>query len=239
VLTSLLSSALSLIFPLIERFYLLSVAFKILEGLLLTLLCTNFKGIKDCAVFYSLFLLLTFLTGGAIMGVTLAFKIKTSSELFSALIFIPAYFFIKFSVSAIKYLYKRKTYVNLLYNLEIVKAGKKINALGFLDTGNGLYYKNKPVIIIDKKTAFKFLDVNFFKSPQKLTAHSVGADFDLNVFLIDELKVYFNKKPSIFSNVWVAISSSKLDAEYSVILHPDLTEGFSDDKNFSKIKKTS
>ncbi len=239
ILVSLLSAALSLVFPLLDGIYVLSIFFKIVEGLLLVLLCTSYKGFKDYAIFYLLFLTFTFLTGGAITGIFSIFKIDASSEICTAIIFLPAYIVIKFLSSIVRFLYRRKNYVNLLFNLELKAGEKKVKAVGFLDTGNGLYHKNSPVIIADKKTVVSLFGFDFLKRAEKLTAHSVGGEFSLTVFLVDVLKVYFKDEPSIFNNVWVAISNARESLEYSVILHPDLMEETENDRFIKDIKKSS
>ena len=94
-LCALLGAGIALVYPLIEVSPIILTAIKIASGLLIILLANEYKTWKAFYVNALVFFSLTFLTGGAIIGLCSIFNVDYQTEIFLAFISVPAYFIIK------------------------------------------------------------------------------------------------------------------------------------------------
>lgn len=237
-LCAFLGGVFALTYPFMQRMGFLLTIIKILFGLLLTLLATNYKSVKSYYVNTLIFFALTFLTGGTILGLSNILGIELGTEFSVAIIILPTYLIIKGITELIKYIYRRKETVVFLYDVELTLNGKTVKAKGFLDTGNGLYYNNQPVIICNKGLFLSFINSNsVLPKMEKIECKTVAGSSILYAVKINTLKIYLLNKPRIFNNVVMAIS--KVDSvDYQVILHSALMEEIYDNSN-AKIKNVS
>ncbi|MBO5927444.1 MAG: sigma-E processing peptidase SpoIIGA [Clostridia bacterium] len=239
IFCSILGGIISLTYPLFSSFKVLSILIKVVSGLLITLLVTNFKGVKDYFRFFILFFTLTATVGGLLIAIFEIFNVNYSSNVCIAIIIAPVYCLVKFIYSVIKFLEKRGKVVNNYLKVEVIKNNKILPFVGFLDTGNQLYYKNSPVIITDKTTADKIISFSGLKNTGKIRAHTVLGEAQMMAFSLECIKVYFGKSSNIYNNVWVAISKEKIFNDYSFILHSSMQEVESDKLYNSQTKKVS
>lgn len=237
-LLAFLGAIFALTYPFMQQIGFLLTIIKILFGLLLMLLATNYKSIKSYYVNTLIFFALTFLTGGVIIGLSNILGIELGTEFSIAIIILPAYLIIKGITELIKYLYRRKDEVAFLYDIELTLNGKVVKTKGFLDTGNGLYYNNQPVIICNKGLFLSFINSNsVLPKMEKIECKTVAGSSTLFAVKISTLKIYFNSEERIFNNVVMAIS--KVDSvDYQVILHSALM-GENYDSSNRKIKNVS
>lgn len=221
---SFLGAAVALTVPLLQNAPVVLFAVKILSGFLLVALSASFRSAKEYFLTAAAFLLVTFLTGGALTALFDAFEIPNSSEISVALVFLPALAVIKAVTAAIKVIYRRKTVRAFLYNITLSLNGNNVEAAGFLDTGNGVYDGDSPVIFCDKRLARRLIfSPNFKPAPLKrLSVSTVNGEEYKLCFRIDRLVIYTDDLPNIFNNVTVCVASEGFGTGYDVILHPAL-----------------
>ncbi|MDE5655297.1 MAG: sigma-E processing peptidase SpoIIGA, partial [Clostridia bacterium] len=98
--------------------------------------------------------------------------------------------------------------------------GKEITCKAYYDSGNKLYYKNKPTIIIDESIALQLYGQNELNSLDDYTQiDTVIGKKNIKVFPLDYLKEE-GKKDKIYG-VMAGISE-KIQGQYKVVLHCDL-----------------
>jgi stage II sporulation protein GA (sporulation sigma-E factor processing peptidase) len=227
----------ALLFPLLIFSPVITVAIKLLMGLLLVLLSTNYKTFKSFYVNACVFFFYTFLTGGAIMGVFSILGLDYSSEISIALMFLPVYILSRFCLGVIKHLYRKKDVKALIVDIEMTAGGVTVKNKGFFDTGNGLYDGFNPVIVCEKRLAEQFIVKSLGRIKLKdLTVTTVTGDSVKKAFILEQLKIYNGDKWNIYYNVSVVITP-KVGDGFGVILHPSLMEVIDDKKSIFEIEK--
>lgn len=238
-LCAFLGGVIALVYPALEINQTILSLVKIMAGLLIVLIASDYKSVKNFYINAVIFFFYTFLTGGAIIGVFNLFNVKYQTEFIVASIVFPVYLVLRASAEVIKYFFKRKNIQSLLYDIELTKNAQTIKAKGFLDTGNSLLDNGRPVILCDKHFANKLIGNQLakirFKKIQICSATGVRQNFAFN---LDKLVLYAVDKVHIFDNVTVCISHLNFDG-YSVILHPDLIKENCDNENVVGVEKVS
>ncbi len=231
-----LGAIIALIYPLLQINQVILTLVKILSGLLILLLANDYKRKKTFYVNAIVFFSLVFLTGGAVTGIYNIFNIPLSTEISVALVFLHVYLIIKGLGEVITFFYKKKEIISFLYKVELKVFNNSVLSTGFLDTGNGVYYNNEPVIFASHNFAKKVLGDNLIKAKfnKILITTATGENENLS-FTIDELILYKGDKEHIFKNIRVCIAKIK-NSDYDIILHPVLIkEGYeSQDTKTSK-----
>lgn len=237
-LCAFLGAIVALIYPLIT-IKPLSVALKVLCGLLLPLIAAEYETRRSYFVNTLIFFLYTFLTGGAIIGIFLVFGINYSAEISIALMFLPVYLLISGVREVIKHIYKQRTVFSCIYSVSLTLKGKTVNARGFMDTGNGVYDGENPVIVCGKRFFQTLIGDNFYKiKSKKITLSTVSGKSENFAFILDQLVIYLGDKPNIFNNVTLVVTKTVGDG-YDVILHPAFLEDLYDKTDATSIKKIS
>ncbi len=222
-LCSLIGTAVALLYPMLEIFSILITMLKISCGLLMVLIGGRYSSFRDYFINALLFFVLTFLSGGAIIGIYSLFGIDYSSQMSVATIFLPTYILIRSFISVIRYIFRRKNISGFTYKVQLAVNEKNVTVNGFLDTGNALYDKGEPVILCNLHTAKKLIDFDFARGKIKMiTVKTVTATKNYPSFKAD-LKIYLSDKPNIYKNVTVCVLKHIGDG-YDLILHPDLME---------------
>ena len=238
-LCALLGAIVALIYPLIQ-IKIISTAVKILCGFLLTLTAAKYKSKKSYFVNTAIFFLLTFLTGGAIIGIFSVFGLEYSAEYSVALMFLPVYFILRAVSSVLKFIYRKKDVISLTYNISVTAYGKTVTGKGFLDTGNGLYDGDRPCIVCGKAFFLNLIGCGFYRANfKKITVNTVSGQTENIAILLDELKIYISDEPNIFNNVTLLVASAGVGEGYDVILHPALLEDNYDKKHSVTLEKIS
>ena len=236
-LCAFLGGVVALVYPALEINQTILTIVKIMAGLLIVLLASEYKSAKSFYITAVIFFFYTFLTGGVIIGVFNLLNIPYQTEFIVAIIVLPVYLVLRMCGEVVKYFYKRKTVSNFLYDIELSKSTKSVKAKGFLDTGNNLFDGDNPVILCDKHLAKKLLESQLkdikFKRLEVFTA--TGSRQNL-AFNLDRLVLYKSGKAHIFENVTVCISHLNFDG-YSVILHPHLIKENFDNEDVKSVEK--
>lgn len=181
----------------------LSVAFKLILGLLMVLVTFGFKSIKY--TFNNLFYLYTtsFIVGGVLF-------LLMNKGIYNYFILIIGFIIICFLY--IKQVKNFKNNYNNYFKVKIIIKNSEYNLVGYLDTGNNLYdnYKHRPVILISKRIQYKDEDiiyVNYVSLNNESVLRCLKAD-----------KVIINGK--VFKNYLIGLSNKKFKIEgIDCILH--------------------
>ena len=223
-LCSVLGAGLSLLTPFVESLSGVSIVIKIAIGLLIVLWSNSFSGRKEYALSFLFFMLLTFISGGAVSFIySLVFK--KSSEVSVGLVIIPCYLVIRLSAYVLRSVLRKKSAENLTINVEIFLGEKSEKLVGFIDTGNGLYDGDKPVIIVKKAIGLRLIGENIGilsgKNAKRVRVSTVTGSKELIAF-DGKIKIYSGDYENIITNVTVCVSDKFIGSGYDVILHPDL-----------------
>lgn len=128
-------------------------------------------------------------------------------------------------VSAYLY-YKRKTGKKSgLYTVTLDFYGEQFVCRGFADSGNSLCepYGGRPVAVLEKKAAEKFLERVPAEKHYFIPFHSIGKKHGLLAAIeLPAMEVTDGEHREVFRKVVVALAEDKLSAaqDYQMILHP-------------------
>lgn len=213
----------ALAFPLLDTASVILALIKISFGAVLLFLSAPFPTFKKYLVALSVFLGLTFLTGGAVIGIYELFGIDFKSEYPVALVVIPATLLLKALTETVKYVAKRTKTAKCEYKCELTLGEACVKTNAFLDTGNNLYDGESPVIVIEKSIAVKFIASLKIPEMRRISVKTAIGNSMMTVFKIESLKIYFGDRPNIIYNVSVGVSGQPL-GDCPVLLHPALME---------------
>ena len=237
LLSALLGSGFALLYPLISVNTIIMNIIKVLFGLFMLLVCAKWQSLKSFYLHALIFFAYAFLIGGAILGVYSIFELTLGSDWVVMVTLIPVYALIKGFSLFVNYLYRRKNVVALVYKTKMTLFNKSVSAVGFMDTGNGLYYKDIPVIICSKKFFLK----HFGKSmPTKfclVEVNTINGKTKHPVFVLEEFWIYYKDNPNRYNNVALCVSSQGECIDYDLILHPALIGEVNGDESVKFTKK--
>ncbi|MDE6757934.1 MAG: sigma-E processing peptidase SpoIIGA [Clostridia bacterium] len=197
--------------------------FKIILALLMVAIIMGRCRFKRYLVACTIFFALTFAMGGITQGLASIMSIDLQ-EVNSTLI--P--FFVGFAgliaIFAQKLIYKYVVLARRKSRYEdfvIISAnGKEVSCKAYYDSGNRLYYKNSPTIIIDRSIALQlFAQSDLNKIDDKTQIDTVTGKKNLQVITLDYLRTQ-DKKDKVYG-VMAAISDC-IRGEYKVVLHCDI-----------------
>lgn len=157
VLSSIIGTVFALVSPLFPN--IINLLTKPLLAIIMTYIAFNPKQIKKFLVCYLLFFLVTFVYGGAFLGICEMFGIKFlvhNGVMYeykfpvglAILICAITYVCIK---NLIKYCFQKHAKDKLQYKVKFICGEREIYCTAFLDTGNNLSIDGKPITIINYK----------------------------------------------------------------------------------------
>lgn len=181
--------------------------------------CTFKRYLSACAIFFSL----TFAMGGITQGLASILSIdlkavnSTLIPFFVGLAGLIVLFAQKLIYKHIILARRKSRYEDLVV---ISANGKEVSCKAYYDSGNRLYYKNSPTIIIDKSVALQLFEQNELNSVKDNTQiDTVTGKKKLQVVTLDYLRTQ-DKKDKVYG-VMAAISDC-IKGEYKVVLHCDI-----------------
>ena len=118
-LSAFFGSAVALLYPLLEVSAVILTLVKIFTGLTIMLFASSYKSVKSYYINVLVFFGYTFITGGAIIGLFSIFNIPYSSEYSVALMAVPVYFVLRALSELVKFVYRRKDVVSLVYSVSL------------------------------------------------------------------------------------------------------------------------
>ena len=235
-----LGAVVALSYPLLCQIKILEFLYKLFSGLLIVLLSSKRWTLRSYFINTAVFFCYTFLLGGAITGVFNLLSISTDYEFLSAFIAAIVYVFYRAFGSIVNYIYRQKEIRSLIYDVEIQIAQKREKCKGFLDTGNLVYYQNRPVVVCDVSFAKRFIGENFNKIKlKKIYLSTVNGSSENIAIDVDEIVIYISDKPNIFKNVTLAVAAGSVGDGYDLILHPFLIKEYDNEKGNVMVEKVS
>ena len=217
ILSASFGAIFALLYPLIESKGVLFSLVKICVGVIMVLLGAKFESGKKAYITTAVFYLLTFALGGTITAVCTAFNIRSSETLIS-LIILPAYLLLNSLGEVIKVIYRRKNVLGFTYDITLTLGNKTVSALGFLDTGNNAYFKDKPMIFCSVDILNTLIDGGKIPKTYKTEINTLSGSQSKTVIILDRLEIYIGGIKNIYNNVPTCITNVK---DKQVILHQD------------------
>lgn len=196
--------------------------FKIILSALMCVIVTGKCGVKKYVAVYSCFLALTFALGGISTGAInlLGFGDKTNSTLLPFFVGAGGLMLVGAERLIYKYIVLSRRKNMYVSDVEIAANGKILKCRAYFDSGNRLYYHNKPTVIVDKSLALEFYGQDGLDKIQKDTyVGTVAGQKKVKVFPLEYLSVD-GTEDKIYG-VMAAVSN-RLSGDYKVVLHCDL-----------------
>ena len=225
IISSIVGAIIAVIFPLLNLSGALAQMIKFSSAFLICATTKKFASVKSYLKFCAIFILLTFVLGGALFAIfTFAdvnFVAGQGYFISPLPVGIPLFFATVVAIfcRAIAKKYKPKTSANLVKT--IIRVGKTATVCdGFFDSGNSVYYKGCPVSVVPLALIKNLIDVRVIK--QFVLVTTVAGSNRLPIIFIDGITVEYQGKNKEIKDVAIAIS----DRAQSVILHPDFLEDF-------------
>lgn len=197
---------------------------KIVVGFAICAIGGKFTKFLGFIKFSAVFLGLTFLLGGALTATFsfagIEYKEGGGYLVFSVPVGIPL-FFLLILVLAVKKIASKiisKSAKNAV-NCRIFVGESFVEAKGFYDSGNKVFYKGQPVSVISSSLAKKIIDESCIT--QSIKIHTVAGSKFLKIFAADKMEIYSDEKSNTLKNVIIGISNAPIA---QVVLHPDLSE---------------
>lgn len=219
ILCSILGGAFALIYPLLSVNATLLSIIKVLFGIFLVSISAKYKSLKEFYLTTILFFSLTFFMGGVVSGIFSLFNIPIE-ETSIALMIIPCYAVSKLIFSLVGFFYKRKDVAPYIYVVELKIFNYSYKLRGFLDTGNGVYSKNCPVIFCERNLFNKLLKkatAENLKNIKKINIQTVTGEKNFMSIKLTSLTLIFSDKLNIYNNVILAVSDKSIGNGYDLI----------------------
>lgn len=161
----------------------------------------------------------TFLVVGILsLGVRLLIKeILDPNSTLESIFFSLSIVFTAFFVKIINRLSTPKRLTKRVYKVEVMDGEKRYLTKGYLDSGNMLYDRGEPVVVISKRIASK-LSLTPDRSVSLATASGIGVLRGGKCMI----KIILDKKTHKVLPIVYAVSDKIIGREYEVILHKDM-----------------
>ena len=225
-LAAFIGAILAVLFPLIPLNGISAFIARYLFGVILCLIATQAKKVKEYLLVVAFFYLYTFAFGGLLLGAYALFQPKISvegnytiSQTPVTIVLVGACVFAVGIVKIFTLLYKKYRRKKLLYRCEISFNGEKIEGIGLLDTGNGLTCEGIPVCLIDKSLTAG-IEIPRYEE-KTLFVHTATGGGELKIFQA-QLQIYSEEKKNIIDKVYFALAPAALGKGYQIILQPQL-----------------
>jgi hypothetical protein len=194
--------------------------FKILFGLLMIIIAFSYKNFKYTMNNFFYLIILSILLGGTLY----LFNIEISKTIIGIIfkdkiIYTIMLLLISLIVTVLyaKYIIKSKQCIVNKYNVTINNDDKCLKLVGYLDTGNSLLYRRRPVLILNKDIKIDLTNKKIIYIP----IATISGVSVIKCFLLKEIII--NNK--IFKNIYIGISNDKFHLEDTdIILNVNLKE---------------
>ena len=193
---------------------------KLLLGFLIVIVTFSYKNIKYTMNNFIYLIILSILLGGSLYLLNIE---ASKTVLGSNITHNKLYIILLLTTGLVtiliysKYITKTKKVTKNKYKTTIYINDKEINLTGYLDTGNNLMYKKKPVLILNKDINIDLNNKKVFYIPFS-TLNSKGL---MKCIKINKIKI----EEKIFKNVYLALSNDKFHLkDADIILNINLWE---------------
>lgn len=235
------------LFPLISipKFFL--IVSKLCVGIIMVLLSFSFKTVKQFLYAFGLFILYTFLMGGACFAVIKLLGGTTQNITMGnydtivpvSIVIFSCFMYTYIILRLTKYIYRRKDMIPFMHTATLSIGEKSITLSAYVDSGNRLYDKTTgaPIIIIsayalekvyskDQMVSLVFGEKNELFNNVHFVSYSTieGVTKKMVVFVADKLKVENANQTRVFENISVGVTFKKFNdaMNYDMLLHPSM-----------------
>ena len=215
IISSLYSTIFAVIFPLLNFHELVLFALKIVLAFSTVALGGKFSSFKDYIFKVNKFILLTFVFGGIIYGVTSLIGVRYTFLYGTTNALIPFGFLMACAVviylSCDKFfgrLFVKKIVYPFVVKCSLFQNGQKISVGGFIDSGNNIVFNGcEGVCIADKKLVKELFLRGFLDGVPigLINVNTVSGKSLVKIYQIDRIEIYFNDKVNIISNAKLGI----------------------------------
>lgn len=198
---------------------------------IIMIICAFKTNFKQFIYSFILLFIYTYALGGAIMTISSNSTITTNGiimtskfnlDIVTLLIIFLSYIF-EISLKQTK---NRLLNGNFIYSIELILKNKIIKLKAFIDTGNNLSYNGQPVIVLDSEYFFKLIDLSNYLNlnPEKISSSTIFGNKNLQLYQLDELKIYTPKTIKTIKNQYVALDFTHTfkHTNYQALLSPAL-----------------
>ncbi|MBE5741775.1 MAG: hypothetical protein E7360_00430 [Clostridiales bacterium] len=236
-LSAFFGATVALIIPFLKLSTAVTFLLKMPIGLLIVLISGKFRGIKEFIYCFYLFLFFTFLFGGGVTAIfwglnlnfnPLNYTVESEIPLFvSVLTAVGVYLLCKKTINRI---YRRKTLLNFVYKCQFSLGGEDFEFLGFLDSGNSLFYGADycPIVVCGKNAVLKLQKTGALENTKKdiVFVNTVGGKTLISVYKTQKFLIYNGLIPNILYNVMIGVPEKFVDfKEYDILLGSSMVGG--------------
>ncbi len=201
IFSAILGTIVAVVLPLfkIEKVFLFLI--KILTALIMAVFAVNHKSAKSYLLYFNVFLLATFLLGGACFGVLSIFGINYSLEAYYQAKIIPVgltiflgYLFIVLTKRFVKENFKSAKIAKTLIKCKIVVDGLNFPFNAFFDSGNFLKDEKTglPIVIVYDRVFNNLISNVFLKESGNVMVATATGCSSFKSYSIDFIEIDFN-----------------------------------------------
>ncbi len=234
-LSATLGALVAILLPLISVSAVVSFFIKILLAVVMIFLSCEYKTFRGYILALNLFVLLTFLMGGAIIAVMYALNQKViltdgqvTNQGFPVSIMIGfAFIMTSVTLKVSKSIYRKKQLFPFLRRCEIVAGEKSFSLLGFVDSGNRLYDSKRgcPIVVISRKNLEKNNILPYLSTKLgSIKYNTVSGGGEMPLYKIGGI-IFKTNGEIIYKSATLGVSPSEYSGEYDIILHPSFLCG--------------
>lgn len=223
-LASALGACFAVVFPLFNLNGAIAVTVKIVAGAALCAVAGRFSRALGYLKFTAVFLCLTFLSGGALIGIfslaDISFVQDGGFIISSVPVGIPLFCVLALALAARRLAKKySRTHAKTCVICRISLGQSSVSAPAFYDSGNRVFYCGSPVSVIPQSVAKKLTDISRIKTFTEV--HTVAGSKKIAVFTADKIEIDDGKVTKTVTGVKLGVSPDRISR---AVLHPDLAE---------------
>lgn len=229
-------TAFALVFPFLSLPAVVLILLKLLSAAFMVWLAGSYRSFGRYLTVYALFLGYTFAAGGCMIGLFSVFRADYTldgafgyfSPLPVGVVAILVYLAAAVGVRVLRAAGKKRKALCFRMKCAVERSGVRVEAEGFLDSGNRLYdgKTGSPVVIASRALASALFSERIAGSTRArwLEFSTLAGKSRMLLFEIDKLWIYNGDEPNILTNVTVGISPDHFRGgeDYDLILHPAL-----------------
>lgn len=231
-LSALFGTMVAIVLPLFTINAVVSFFVKILLAVVMIYTAGEYKNFKGYILSLNIFILLTFLTGGAVIAVLFALNMdyifvgtKIVNQGLPVSLMIAVSFILCFIVIKVgKSIYRKKQIFPFIRKCEIVAGEKSFPLVGFIDSGNRLYDSKRgcPIVVISRKKLERMNILPYLSTKVgSLKFNTVSGEGEMPLYKIGG--IIFKEDTGItYKSATLGISYNEYSSEYDIILHPSL-----------------
>ncbi len=234
-LSATLGMLVAIALPLITLNAVLSFFIKILLAVVMIYFASEYKTFRGYILALNVFVLLTFLMGGAIIAILYSLNLDyvlVGNEIVNQGLPVSVMIGFAFILTSIvikvsKGIYRKKQIFPFIRRCEIVAGEKSFPLVGFIDSGNRLYDNKRgcPIVVISRKNLEKINILPYLSDRVgALKYNTVSGGGEMPLYKIGGI-ILNDGGEVTYKSATLGISPSEYSGEYDIILHPSFLNG--------------